>query len=374
MITVGRLSLPDPKSPQITPENLSFSGLIHTETQAVTNARQRQIVGMKDQLVPVVWTPGEINGFYRVTEASCDIVYVTASRSAMRFSFSLEFVSHAPDFESLLVGAQVPNDHGITGQPWWAPGANTSLDVDSASTVIRAGEDGNTTVHLLNAGVTSGRRRMPPSTFYDNAVTVTVGDVVVGTHAPNVWDWSLSNGLVKVSNDGVSLTTFLLAVYDAGWESKRWRTQVDAVAWDMQSVSVVANSPQFGAVKFTGTVGGERVTLTLSLRRGSRLVVGVIQARSAHLWNVGPSTAEAATAISGGIHATVNDAAGNRFVAGSPDTFTSDLVNGNITSASTLKFAFVVGAQVSAGTGETAAELLAQSMHHYDERVRPVKI
>jgi hypothetical protein len=90
-------------------------------------------------------------------------------------------------------------------------------------------------------------------------------------------------------------------------------------------------------------------TLDLSIRRGARYVECLfIGSGPLGQWGVGRTATEAATAITGGIRATANDAAGNKFVLASPRATTNDLTEGRIyaTGALTGSWPFMVGCDV----------------------------
>lgn len=90
-------------------------------------------------------------------------------------------------------------------------------------------------------------------------------------------------------------------------------------------------------------------------------------------WGLRRTSVEAATALTGGIRATSNDAAGHRYVISTPQAFTADLVNGAIDlNADSATFSFAAGIEVGGSTAvanDAAQRIIYEYMAATSERV-----
>ena len=116
-----------------------------------------------------------------------------------------------------------------------------------------------------------------------------------------------------------------------------------------------------------GFAGSDAPTLDVSLRRGARNVQCFwSRPESSAAYGVFRASVEAATAITGGIRATSNDAGGNRYVLSTPSAKTNDLTKGGMyLSSGATSFNFMIGMEVggsSATNDETAQNQVYQYM------------
>jgi hypothetical protein len=116
-------------------------------------------------------------------------------------------------------------------------------------------------------------------------------------------------------------------------------------------------------LRLTKSMSPGRLTLDLTLRRGSRFVEGFMQRNTApDELKVRLNSAESnvTTLASGGyVTATANDADGNRFVAGSARTFTGH-ANGGVERFAATSMDFFLGVVAGGGSavsGDAATDL-----------------
>ena len=120
-----------------------------------------------------------------------------------------------------------------------------------------------------------------------------------------------------------------------------------------------------------------RSTLDLTLRRGARAVEGYLQTDVSATLSASLATLENTTsfASAGYVVATSNDAAGNKYTAGSARNFTVH-ASGGVTKAAATALDFYLGAVVngsSAASGDTAIDLRNQYVASLPERVYGVR-
>lgn len=358
-------------------QSLSLSGEQQVASLGATGQDfRRQLRAMTGQTVPMSWPESPIEeGWWTVNGASADISRPTF----VEWSVDLSRVGSESEseFESHLVGADLRNDHGLTGRRFHAaPVAAYAYRVGGTlpSTIVRVGEDGNVTTHL-DVGDVNPVWSVAPSGWYAGAATVTVsGRVVAGREAPNTpRDWQIDNSLVRVTPgvDG-SIDVGCWDPQTAGWVDKTFDFRINGgrvPSWE--AVAVLHNTPAQVGIRLTRPT----MTLDLSVRRGSRFVIGTIKRDVASDIKIERITAEAATVFTGGIHATSNDANGNRYVIGTAQSHTADTAQGGIEKTDTSSFSWMVGYEINGTTaqaGDTASDMMAQHIGYVAETVRPV--
>lgn len=378
--TIGRvgsdISLADFESWTQSGDRATITGKLTNGTQSDLNALRQQLLGYADnydeEVIPVTWsTDARADGFYRVLSVSVDDDPTWRATKAMPYRVELERVAGfaAPIFESVLLGALRVNAAGIatgTSVAWHAVPNETYYYKTNGATVTTATRTGADGVLLFLTGGSNvlydsiSRWAVPPASYYKNAAKIEIGTTlrtVVGAQIDNLpANWRLSNGLVRVTATGAG-GSFSVAHYDG----TQWDTAKDfgvgyyagfftgLGVW--QTVSVLRNSPEVCTLRLTSTVTlhtDVEYTVDISLRRGSRTVEGVIGGTAAGM--IGVATPEAATALTGGIRATANDASGNRYVLAIAGTTTNDLVNGTVRqSAGAAPTSFMIGSTIGGG-------------------------
>jgi hypothetical protein len=139
-------------------------------------------------------------------------------------------------------------------------------------------------------------------------------------------------------------------------------------------VTVLRNDLECVTVRLTKSLAPGRITVDLTLRRGSRLAEIYVQHQFGTTLKLVRATAEATTASTGYLTATAADANGHKFVMGSTRTFVADNVNGGLSRAATPTLdAFVAIEPSGAAAGDQAAHLWAQYLGAASETVKGVR-
>lgn len=181
-------------------------------------------------------------------------------------------------------------------------------------------------------------------------------------------DWRLSNSYIRVApavitgaaGSGCDITV-------SHWDGSAWDTAVrytftlatdNLAARGYTQVTVLRNDPAAVSIRLQVQINNRAWILDLTVRRGSRFVECRWSIDVAGVIIVARQATEAATAITGGIRATSNDASGNRYVLAAAQTTTNDLVNGKITSGSVTAYDFMIGSEVTgtSATGQGTAQ------------------
>ncbi len=362
-------------------------------TFAELERRREDILGLAGTVIPVTLSSkSRLDGFYQVDSVKAEYanfqgnpvgtVDWTADLTRLGTEFEL-------DHESRLSGPLTRNtSHAVTGERWvspplghyafWSgntlPSAVTRTGADGAQLVYRdvpvAGVGAQPRWGSTPAGMLAGRVRFLDSTASERSgVNLT----------PTATGWELSNGLVRVrplTSGGV----LEIAAWTGGaWQAKAWDLTLAAASVGIpRSVTLLRNNLESVVVRvlWGSTSVPGRTTADLTLRRGSRFLELYVRTTTSTTVKLVGAAVEAATAGTGYVRATADDAAGNRFIAGSAQAFTNDLVNGGISKTSTTTFdAFVgvIAAGSAAVSGDQGDHLMAQYLGSPNELVVPVR-
>ncbi len=333
----------------------------------------------------------ERNGYYAVKSASSKLTEYSGDTVTATWTVSLERLGSASeaDLQSRLTGAVRLNDFSLTGERWHAPPIGHYgyyAGSSNPTTMTRSTADGTMTVYRSVPASVSPRWGCAATDYLDGRVRVndtTAASAHVeleGTdRAVPSAAWSLGNGLVNVVPSASAGVLDVQAYTGGSWHSKYWNVTVSAsavAAWD--SASLLRNDPEMCILRLTASRTPGRVTLDLTLRRGSRFVEGYLQSGSSATLAVYLQTAETnntSLAASGYVTATNNDADGNRFAAGSARTFTGH-ADGGVSKASTTALDFWLGAAAGGGSavsGDAATDLRNQYIACLPEAVYAVR-
>jgi hypothetical protein len=127
-------------------------------------------------------------------------------------------------------------------------------------------------------------------------------------------------------------------------------------------------------VRITKSMAPGRVTVDLTLRRGSRFVEVYVQHQFGTTLVFQRATAEATTASTGYLTATVADANGHKFVIGSVRSYVADNVQGGLSKAATPTLDTFVGVSpAAAAAGDLPADLFKQYLGVQSETVQGVR-
>ena len=249
------------------------------------------------------------------------------------------------DIQSRLTGAVRQNDFSQTGERWHAPAIghysySTGL-TDVSSWVDRTSADG--TIRVYRAIPTDAQPKWgcTPTNYYGGRVRITdtlevssENEIEGLNHNLSATGWTLSNGLVNVTGTASAGIIDVQSYSGGAYRSNLWniqRASSGVQAW--QSVSILRNTFEHCIIRLTANIVNApgRVTVDLSLKRGSRFVEGYFQSTSSStLKVVNSSTAAASTNGTGYVVRTSNDTNGNRPIIGSARSFTADTSLGGI--------------------------------------------
>jgi hypothetical protein len=331
-----------------------------------------------EPVVPVIWAADpKVDGYYRVREASFPMNEAAARYDDLfTATFELGRVAGLESalWESQLIGTTLTNNLGVTGSGFFGfPQGNVLgnpyTKPDVAADVTRPAEGFAMRLLFFSFFNVTPQWRMPLSDHYAGAATLEYADggtyrPVVGSALDNApTSFRLSNGLTRCTIRTESGEAELdVAHYDGSqWDAAKDYRFEAVGAYTLKQfthISVLRNSPEEVVIRLTPESHGEGLTtVDLWLRRGDRWVRGYLRSETARQWKILRDSAEAATTLTGGIRATSNDAAGNRFMLATTASG-HDLTNGGVFLGSAgTTFDFGIGTELggSGATGTNAA-------------------
>lgn len=408
-VSIGRVgysapTLTDPQQVRFDGELLRLSGITQASTTALSVVLRDQIRGLADNVdepvVPIVFsssTYASYSGMYRIISAASDMPAGDADNKFVRWDVAATRVGsyQQPFSESRCVVACLANSHSITttnaagevGAPTPATEVypNNSANFDSGGTIT--GADGVVYVAGLKTSVYTGltspaifRWSAPVANWYIGGCRVQVaGDYVVGRQCvDSPTSWQIDNGLVKISASATA-GAFDVAWYDGSqWDTaKTFAIFGNTVAGTISAfhhVGVLRNGIEAATIRLgLSNPGGVTAFADVTVTRGSRWVKVVVQSEIYDTWGVKRTSVEAATSLTGGIRATANDAAGNRYLLtctgyggghGTTGT-TNDLVNGSVRRSVIVSRALLgIGCEVG-GSGAASPFNAATQMYRF---------
>lgn len=399
-LTIGRTSTLGvaPGTVSMTGDVLTINGTINAYPSgspilASAAAARQQLLGYLEpgqEVVPISWTSDpSIAGYYRVVGVTVDPLGVTAS-GLMRFSITAQRLDAyaSPQFESVATVLDLTNVHSLPGitniGTYWLPytalyEATNPTDVESGGTGVAPTSAGTRSVEggtvaqggSLNGGVVYTYRWFTPvAGYYEGAATVEMLGVdgvyrpAVGLDAPQATAWRISNGRLRVSVDMASAVISLQRWNGSAWTAAKTFALGGSGGAGPSSAPVmriVRNRPEGVTVRVLLRITGSSASLALdlTLRRGETFVRGFYAGlQEAHY--LSRTSTEAATAVTGGLRATVNDADGSRYIMASVEAQTNNLTIGRLAQTSTAgtTMNFMVG--LLAGTTDTPSDEVDQ--------------
>lgn len=420
-LTIGRAGvdvlLSGPSNWNLSGDDVTFAGEIHAATLADAQAAREQLLGHANNpdepVVPISWSDDStVAGFYRISDVK--VTTVRASFDTFWFPFTVaarRILSYrSPLFESTLTGALRTNSAGITAsnaRPWIgvlsadessnaltaiSPPGGTGFGTDAPllmedGSYSRLGHTGSVLTEMYDTRLLITGQ---PSRWYQGAATLKVGSpyrTVVGRQIEDSAYWQLSNGLIRVDS-GVTPTS--LAVWIEAWDGvgSAWVSRTafiptydttTAADFDFtNALTVLRNSPEEVIIRVRAQRNTVSGTFDIGLRRGARYVTCVYNAPELGEENYGMfrGAATLATSVTGGIHKTADDAAGNRWVLASSKAITKNLTNGGIyLTGAALTFDSMIGIEFggTTATGLNAAQDMIYQYHGaVSERRLPV--
>lgn len=362
VLTVGRLPLrEDFTVSQSMDGSLDLAGAEASPLKSLSELverRREDLLALAGRFVPVTFEKKpELNGYYWVVDVKAD------TRKLSPFaviSWTMKLISAGPDsavdLEARLGGAITrQNAFTVTGNRWHAPPIGAyAYHTESTGlvTTTRDSSDGVVTVYRSIPLGVHPRYGCAVTDYGKGRVrfTDTLGKERVGvgfkTSATN--GWTLSNGLVKVAlSPNGSGTLRVSSWLNSLWVDKDWDVQSGSTNLEpFDALTVLRNDYELVTVRLLKSTSLGRRSVDLTLRRGSRFVEIFLRRSDAGGLGVKLHTPEAGTATSGYITATTDDANGLRYILGSANTFTGDVVGGGISVASQTKLDAFIGAVV----------------------------
>jgi hypothetical protein len=351
--------------------------------------RREDILGLAQEMIPATFTSkARLDGFYQVRSARADYTNYQGN-PVLTLDWTLELERLGTEFEvdheSRLSGPLTRNtSHAVTGDRWLAPPIGHYgfwSSTTAPSVLTRTGADGGIVVYR-GVPATHPRWGVTPAAMLAGRVRFLDANAAERSglnFTPAPTGWELGNGLVRVRPLAAGGVLEVAAWTGAAWQTKAWDLTVAAVSVGApRSVTVLRNELEQVVVRVlwgSASVPG-RTTADLILRRGSRFLELYVRTATSATLALFRASAEAGTAGTGYVRATANDGAGNRYVIGSAQAFTNDLVNGGLSKAATLTLDAFIGVAVAgsgAVSGDQPDHLMQQYLGSPNEYVVPAR-
>lgn len=354
-------------------------------TLAQLQRRVDDFVALSGQLLPLTFSQKPyLNGYYWVDEASARYEeWQPEAVAIMPWKLQLTRAGYHEDLdlESRLSGPTTrANDHAATGERWHAPPlAHTAYSAGSTvpSVVTRTTTDGALTVYRNVSTGVHPRWAVAPASYGGARCRYidSAGHERMAVRAPlPATGWQMHNGLVRASV-GAGGTLDI-----AAWTGGAWQSKLYDVWFNSESMgpphftTLLRNDYEAVSLRLTRSLAPGRITVDLTLRRGSRFVELYVQHQYGANLRIVRNTVEAATTQTGYIVATAADGAGNKFVLGSSRSFVANNIDGGITRVAESTLDAFIGVEVAAApAGDQAADLFAQYLGVPSEVVRGVR-
>jgi hypothetical protein len=362
-------------------------------SQAGVAAVEDDLAGMVNagSIQPVQFTnKTDRNGYFVVSDQSCNLVDWPGPSSPelitldwkttlMRVGTDTEV-----DLESRLTGATARNNSfSATGERWHCPPIGHYgywSGPSQPSTVTRTGSDGAMTVYRRLQTSINPRWGCAVANYLNGRVRFIDSNALERSginYSVGATGWTLSNSLVQVTPLTSSGVLQVSAYTGGAWQNKAWDVlSAGTTLGPPTACTVLRNEAELIVVRLLWTQAPGRVTLDLTLRRGSRFVEVYVQGEFSATLTIQRFSAEAGTAGTGYVAATTNDAVGNRYIVGSAKTFSNLLTQGGIQLASTTMLDAFIGVIVGgsgAVAGDVAGDLYAQYLGAPSELVQAVR-
>lgn len=383
-VQVGRLPLREALTPFDDKVNassgvrtVSISGqeALPPRTLAELVRYQDDIGGLMGALVPVTWTDkASRSGYYQVRDVGAKLLDWQGEVVTCDWTLTLQRhgTDSEVDLESRLGGAETRNNSfSATGERWHAPPiGHHSYWTGSTqpSTVVRTGTDGAMTVYRGVPADVAPRWGCPVGSYLAGRVRFLDADDLErsGTnYVVTASDWELHNGLVRVRPLTSSGVLEVSSYTGGAWRAKSWDvlsggSSIGAV----DAVTVLHNEPELVVLRLLRSQSSGRITVDVTLRRGSRFVELYVQGSYSATLKIVRAATEAGTAGTGYVRATVNDGDGNRYIVGSALTHTADTADGGLSLAATTTLDVFIGV-IAGGSGAVAGDQAADLYNQY---------
>ncbi len=408
-VTVGRLTFTSPGSLSFSgstnqPNNsVNISGKLAVDDLDDAKSLRDELISMSKQdcLVAFTYTgDSTLKGYCYVESSSIDISRY--SIGGIDYNIDLLWLGKPGEvnLESHFSGALIENSHSITSTTnqmhspprqhytYYHTGTltNTSREqLQNQSTIIKTGgnlRDSNATYNV------------DPENYYEGAVEIKIKDyhdqlrLRAGRDSDNKpTDAIVENGLIKLTvlGDNTSQCRFTTHLYDPDsddytsaqtWAISATGSETEWQSW--QSIQILKNEPQIATIRLTthydATNKDGRLVFDITMKRGARHLEFVASQWQVQQLNVKAVTSLADTNDTGYIKATSSDGQGNKYIIGTPSTYTADTSNLGISvSGSTAVKGFIGGEIGTASGANTSDSIRDQYIDSIFETVRVVK-
>jgi hypothetical protein len=419
-VHIGRLSFTSPASLDFSggggQRDLSLSGKLAETNIAEAKYIRDELIAMAQsmQYVPFRYDgDSSFDGFVYVTDSSVDIARYTLG--GINYQISMEYMGKVGEIvkESVMTGKLIDNNHSITSttNQFHVPPANhyNYFHESDPTNGTRLASDQTTTsssdtVSLQlktsnNLRQKNAQYHVNPADFYKGAVRIiTDSKLRQGLNSPNTPAGAIiENGILKiVIGSSANQSRFTTSIWDAtsfaseqeyavhrGTPTSGQQLATEYQGW--KSIQILRNMPELCIIRCTSNFqssGQDRLTMDISLRRGAHHASIIFnQSPKTSRLNLSVSSAPGSSASSatGYIKAGANDSDGNKFIFGSPVTFTSDLTRGLIhpTTGGT-QFKTFVGYELaqtngSINSGDAADSVRDQYLDNVSEYCKIIK-
>lgn len=386
-------------------DSASVTGIIRRQsTLADVKALRDQIVGYgpentDETVIPVTSAEDSSrDGFYRVisAETSSELTGRLGSPSEaggnVAYQFAVDLVRvpnfQAPVWEKVCAGA-TRSGGAATGVTW--------ASYPSTATLVQHANNGSASVVTLEAELADVvftyhastfynetiLQTLSPSTFYQVAAKIersvdngTTYRTVVGKQILNdpTSGWRINNGLVRVSY-GTTLDVEMWNDGTQAWDSKSYKAVSNGVTATSlgtpDSVLILRNGPEIVTVRIAWSVlDTPRIVVycDLTLRQGQPWVEGYLSTMAGATKALGifRSSTEAGTSFTGGLEATSDDGASNKYRIHAKSTgHTKDTTNGGIyLSSAGTNMPFALCNDIQGLTNTTESTYFNACMEH----------
>ena len=199
-------------------------------------------------------------------------------------------------------------------------------------------------------------------------------------------DAVIQNGLIKfvALGDTTSQCRFTTYLYDPDsndyTSAQTWAISAtgSATEWQSwQSIQILKNAPQIATIRLTthynATTKDGRLVFDVTMKRGARHLEFVASQWTSQQLNIKTSSALAGTNSTGYIKQTSADGQGNKYIIGTPVTYTADTSNLGISVTSGTVKGFIGGELASSSGANTSNSIRDQYIDSIYETVRVVK-
>ena len=409
-LKIGRLTILSPSTLSMeggagaVNKTISLNGTLAVDDLDDAKYFRDELIAMSKMNIPVAFTyTGDITlkGYCKVESANINIERY--SLGGITYSLDILWLG-APgevNMESHFSGALIENSHSITSttmQMHSPPRQHFNYyHTGTITNTEREIYGGNNTLvkTASNLRATNATWNCEPENYYEGAVEIKIKDyhdqlrLRTGRHSDNKpTDAVIQNGMMKlvVLGDNTSQCRFTTYIYDPDlddyasaqtWAISATSSETEWQSW--QSIQILKNEPQIATIRLTthynATTRDGRLVFDITMKRGARSIEFVASQWTSQQLNVKSTSVLAGTNATGYVAASSSNNEGNKYLIGSPSTYTADTTNLGIEVSGTTAVKGFIGAEVgtSAAGADTADNIRDQYLDSIFESVRVVK-